>query len=512
MMKIAKFFKENYLLGVVFITGACVLIIEIAATRILSPFFGNTIYSVSSILSIILAALSFGYYYGGRLADKRPSEKLFFLIIALSGIATSAIRFLSDIFIPSIAWNIGFKSGSLVASLVLFFIPAFLLGILSPFVIRLLAQKTAKSKIGAMSGKVFFVSTFGSIFGSLSAGFYLIPSFGLTQIILGTGVTLTALGLLGLTFSKVRISRLSIFVLILTTFYLLGISSSQITSPGVIYSKDGVYQKIVVRESEEKGEKIRYLHLDLSNSAAINLDSERLVFGYSKYYSLYKLFNPNPERVLVVGGGGYVIPSVYLNELPNASVDAVEIEPGLYELSKQYFNLEEDPRLTNYIVDGRRFLVDTDHVYDVIFLDAYSEASTIPEHMATKEFFELVQSKLTSEGIVIANVIGDLAKVNDSLTYSEMKTLLSVFPNSYFFAIDSPNRLQAQNMIFLGINSDKKIDFSELSVYEDETIRALALQQIKVEESDLATQAILTDNYAPIEKLVAGFIDRLGWK
>lgn len=496
-----KFFKENYLLAVVFITGACVLIIEIAATRILSPFFGNTIYSVSSILSVILAALSFGYYFGGILADKKPSEKLFFLIITLSGLATTAIQFLSDLLIPIVAISAGYKSGSLVASVILFFAPAFLLGLLSPFVIKLFAVKVSKEKIGRVSGKVFFVSTFGSIFGSLLAGFYLVPTFGLSKIILGTGIVLTVIGVVGLVLNKEKISRLITFVAILIMLYALGLSTANFTTPNTIYSKDGVYQKIAVREYEKDGERTRHMHLDLSNSAAINLDSDELVFGYTKYYSLYKLFNENPKNILVVGGGGYVVPSVYLNELPEVNVDAVEIEPGLFELSKKYFNLKEDPRLVNFITDGRRFLVDTNKKYDVIFLDAYSEAATLPEHMATQEFFEIVKAHLTENGIVIANVIGDLADVEKSLTFSEMKTWNSVFENSTYFAIDSPEKKLAQNMIFLGVNSNKKVNFGDLQK-----------QLINPKSYNLEKHQLLTDDYAPVESLAAGFIDRLGIK
>jgi len=132
--------KKNILLITVFITGACVLVIEIVAVRILSPFFGNTIFTFSSVITVILAALSLGYYFGGRLADKRPSEKLFYSIIVVSGLTVFLLHILSLLVLPALSQQFSLMFGPLVASSLLFLLPAFLLGILSPFVIKLMER------------------------------------------------------------------------------------------------------------------------------------------------------------------------------------------------------------------------------------------------------------------------------------------------------------------------------------------------------------------------------------
>lgn len=492
-----KFFKKYYLLGVLFITGAAVLVIEVTATRILSPFFGQTVYSVSSILSVILAALSFGYYYGGILADKKPSEKLFFQIIAFSGIATIAIQFLSDILSPIIASSLPFKYGPLVLSILLFFLPALLLGMLSPFVIKIQSIKLKKIGVGRVSGQVFFVPTLGSIFGSLLAGFFLIPTFGLSQIILGCGLLLVILGLIG---SKFNLSLFFAIFLVAAVFFRIGVSTASVIGSDIVYAKDSVYQKIIVKDLYNQGQIDRHLFLDRNNSAAIRLGSKDLVFEYFKYYSLYKYFNGDPKNIAVIGGGGYVLPQVYAEELPDADIDVVEIDPNLYEVSKKYFILSDDPRVVNHVEDGRAYLEKSDKKYDLIFLDAYAGLTSIPDHLTTKEFFDLLRSKLSPDGIVIANVVGDLEIVSPSLTYSLIKTFKQAFDNTYYFATQTAKVMTAQNLLFVASNSNIKPDFSSYEFRQN---------QFTVDNKILEDQKLLTDNYSPVEFLVAGMLERM---
>ena len=158
-----NFLQRNILLYIVFLTGASVLIVEIVAVRILSPYYGNTIYTVSSVISVILAALSLGYYVGGRLADRWPHPRIFFNIIFVSGLSVFIIQLLTTTLLPSQGHRLSLMIGPLVSALVLFFLPSFLLGLLSPFAIKLQQQKLPQRGIGRISGEVFFYSTLGSI-------------------------------------------------------------------------------------------------------------------------------------------------------------------------------------------------------------------------------------------------------------------------------------------------------------------------------------------------------------
>src|SRR6266545_3862461 len=193
-----KFLRRALLPVVVFVTGACVLVIEIVATRILAPYFGNTIYSVSSVISVVLAALSVGYWIGGRLADRYPLKKLFFMIITFSGVTVLCLEYMQTTLLPTLGYTLPLTIGPLIMSCLLFFIPSFVLGTLSPFAIALRKQEAKGQGVGTTAGEMFFFSTVGSIVGSLLAGFVLIPLFGIKSIIVGVGIVLFLLGLIPL--------------------------------------------------------------------------------------------------------------------------------------------------------------------------------------------------------------------------------------------------------------------------------------------------------------------------
>ncbi|OGC45428.1 hypothetical protein A2V49_03075, partial [candidate division WWE3 bacterium RBG_19FT_COMBO_34_6] len=389
-----EYFKKYSIPVVVFLTGACVLVIEIVATRILSPYYGNTIFTVSSVISIVLAALSFGYYFGGKLADKNPSEKIFYSIILTSGFSIILLHFLMLFLLPLLGFVLSITVGPLVSAILLFFLPSLLLGTLSPFAIKLQRQYFPKKGIGSITGEIFFWSTLGSIFGSLFTGFVLIPRFGINQIILSVAIILILLGLIPLI--RLGLSKKKIFKIIL--FCIIGIylmhSISQLEGKNTIYSRDGVYERITIYDGKYDDRLARFFKQDRSSSGAMFLDSDELVYNYTKYYSIYKVFKPDINRALVIGGGAYSIPKALLKDLPNAMIDVSEIEPSLYESAQKYFKLNDTKRLTNYTDDGRRLLHDNANMYDLIFSDVYYSLYSIPAHFTTQEFFELAKSRL----------------------------------------------------------------------------------------------------------------------
>jgi glutaminyl-peptide cyclotransferase len=508
-----KFIKQKILLVSVFITGACVLIIEVVAVRALSPHYGNTIFTVSSVISVILTALSIGYYVGGKFADKHPSMRWFFGIILASGLMVMTIQFLSIIILPILSFSLSFTSGPLVSSMLLFFLPAFLLGTLSPFAIKLQSMEVPDQGIGSISGKIFFWSTLGSILGSLFAGFILIPHFGIDYIFITTGAVLFILGFFSLVAVGFRRGGLTKYTIIFLGLIGISFFATEQMNAGALYSKDGIYEKIVIYDSTYGGRPIRAFQQDHTSSGAMFLDTDDpvdLVYDYTKYYSLYKVFNPDIERVLVIGGGAYSVPKALLAELPNAKIDVSEIEPSLYDLAKKYFNVQDNPNLHIYTQDGRRFLRDTDKKYDMIFSDVYYSLYSIPAHFIAQEFFILAKEKLSADGIFVANVIGDLSRQEPSLIFAEIKTFQSVFPNSYFFAVQSADSLSSQNIMFVGYNGNKNIDFSSLAILQnkDSILSSLHRKVINLDRYDLSQYPILTDNFAPVEYLTAQVLDR----
>lgn len=486
------------------------LVIEIAAMRVLSPYFGNTLYTTSSVLGVVLAALSLGYYYGGRLADKRPSEILFYSIILAGGISTFFLQILSMLLLPKIGYELSIMSGPIIMSLIMFFLPGLLLGMLSPFVIKLQTKRLPKLGTGTIAGEVFFWSTLGSITGSLMTGFLLIPFFGLDNTILGTGAFLTLLGAVPLLFlgamNRKVVGRLIPVAigLFLMNAVLLASRESE-----VIYSADGLYERLTIYDGSYRGgsEPVRFFKQDRSSSSAMYLNSDELVYDYTKYYELYRGIKPDATKSLVIGGAAYSIPKALLADSPKMTVDVAEIEPSLEELGEKYFKVpDNDPRLKTYIDDGRRHLATSDKAYDLIFSDVYYSLYSIPSHFTTKEFFETAKSKLSKDGVFIANLIGDLSPAQPSFIHSEIKTFQQAFDNNYVFAVNSPDSERgAQNIMIVGINGDKRLDFNNkvFKNSENEVLRDLSRQQLDTDSIDFSPHLVLTDNYAPVEYLMS---------
>jgi spermidine synthase len=504
-----KFLRLALLPFTVFVTGACVLVIEIVATRILAPYFGNTIYSVSSVISVVLAALSVGYWIGGRTVDRHPTKKLFFAIIVCSGVLVLVMQFLRLVLLPAWGYKLPLAAGPLIMSLALFFVPSFVLGMLSPFAIAL-QQKEAKGQgVGTTAGQIFFFSTVGSIAGSLLAGFALIPMFGISAIVIGVGIVLFLLGLVPLAVIGLKRGATVVAVLLAASVLLLAATAGPMHSDD-LYSRDGRYEKIVVRSGLWHGQAARFLSQDTSNSAAMYLDSDELAYDYTKYYALYQLFTPHVGRALVLGGGAYSIPKALLSDLPTARVDVAEIEPSLPQLSKQYFRLRDSPRLVHYIQDGRRMLHDTHNRYDVIFSDVYHSMYAVPSHCTTKEFMQLASSRLSTNGVFIANLIGSTSTAGPSFVWSEVKTMQQVFPQVYVFAVRDPLDTTTQNIVVAGSNAAVRLDVFDAKWRSsaNQIVREVAGHYVATERIPLAGYPVLTDDYAPVDYLTAKVLPR----
>lgn len=492
--------KQKAILLVVFLTGACVLVIEVIAIRILSPYFGNTIYSYSSVLGVVLAALSLGYYFGGKFADKHPEYKHFFSIISLSSITVLAVLLLVIFVLPNIAYQFPYTSGPLFLSIILFGIPSYLLGMLSPYGVTLHAKNNPDSGAGNVAGEVFFVSTLGSIAGSLITGFYLIPYFGIQTILVGVSIALLLIGFIGLYVTKSLSPKL--FILLFFSLLLLSITKdlNAYTNKNVIHVEDGVYERLAVFDSEYRGRPARMLIQDRSSASAIDTETGKLVFEYAQYANLYKV-TKTPSNILLIGGGTYTMPKVWLEETEKTIIDVVEIEPKLYNLAKTYYGLTENPRLQNHVTDGRRYLHDTDTTYDFIYGDAYSSIYALPSHLVTREFFELAKSKMNEDALLVINVIGRLRNEDQSLALSFLKTFTSVFPNTYVFAARDPQSEDTQNLLFVAYNSEKMIDINsdKLIDYVTGTPIRLDKQLVDTKRFDLTKQILFTDDYSPTD-------------
>jgi spermidine synthase len=504
---------------VVFLTGACVLVVEVLAVRVFSPFYGNTIYTVSSVISVILLALSVGYYAGGVAADRRPTRERFFGLILASGVVLLLLHFVGRLTLPAVSGALSIQVGPLVSASLMFLLPALLLGMVSPYAIKLQSLSVPQQGIGSVAGTIFFWSTLGSISGSLLAGFVLIPAAGVDRVLVAVGVLLVLLGSLPLVIFRlatIRAVASGAAAVVLTFAGAQFAAAPPLVDAGtIVYQSDGLYQQITIYEGQYLGRPARFLLLDRSESGAMFLDSPDpadLVYDYTKYYSLYKVFTPTVRNALVLGGGAYSIPKALLHELPDAVVDVAEIEPSFLDLAKKYFAATESPRLRNYVEDGRRFLQDSATQYDLIFGDVYYSYFSVPPQFTTREFFALAKSRLRAEGVFIANMIGDLSRREPSLILAEIRTFQTVFPNSYFFAVESAERTdQLQNITLVGYNSEQRIDVTRppVTTHPDDLVRFLRYKRVDVDRRfELSPYPVLTDDFSPVEYLTARVLGR----
>lgn len=495
-------FTSLLLYFTVFLTGACVLIIEITATRILSPYFGNTIFTFSSVISVILGALSLGYYLGGKLADWHPKFSWFYNLIILSGLLVILLQYLVKSLLPTLSQQFSIITGPIYLSLILFFLPAFILAFVSPYAVKLLYQVKNKSGVGSISGLIFFWSTLGSIGGSLLTGFFLIPKFGIDQIMIGVSILLTILGILGLILTN-KISKLWLMFPII----LLMLGTNLYTTPQIeklIHYEDGTYESIAVVEREYSSQPAIVLLQDQNISSAVFKNFDSHVFEYTKFVELYKLLEHKPEKVLFLGGGTFTTPRILQQQLPNTRIDVVEIEPKLYQLAQKYFKLNPSSNLFSHVQDGRAFLRSTQHDYDFIFSDVYHNLKSVPTHFTTVEFFQLSKSKLKSEGIIVVNLIGTLGTESEFI-WSEVKTFQTVFPNSYLIASLSPTLEHPQNLMLVGFKGGN-YSMSDFANHQSSFLSRLPDQMVDIDAQDLSTYPLLSDNYAPVDYLMAKYL------
>jgi spermidine synthase len=496
------------------LAGMAVLVIEITAIRMLAPYFGNSIFTISSVIGIILAALGVGYYLGGAVADRRPSAAWFFSLIVIAGFSVLLLQLLNAILLPGIGHKLSLINGPLIVSLLMFFLPALFLAMLAPFAITLLHAREAGRGVGNASGLVFFWSTAGSIAGSLSTGFLLIPHWGIGAIIVGVGSGLVLLGSAGLLMTRKPPAALPVGLAVVGLGCGVALAHVDLLDGrGDVFAADGLYERIVIRDLSIRNRTARVLLQDMNVSGGVYLDDGSMAFDYTRYYDLYRLFTPELKAALAIGGGAYNVPRSILQHSAGAIVDVAEIDPSLHSLAIRYFSLPEDARLRNHVMDGRRFLHDTGERYDLVFSDAYRSFISAPAQFATLEFFRLARSRLREDGVLIANFYGSLAPDSRAPIYSALRTMRAAFPQVYVLATVSPESEELQNFILIGHNAsspDRRIDLSQAAAVEFAypMLRRAAALELRVADALLDAHAVLTDDYAPVEHYAANAIRR----
>jgi len=491
---------------IVFVSGGVLLVLEIIASRLLAPFFGNSVYVWGSLIGVFLAGLSAGYFLGGRVADRWPSPALFAVLIFAAGVLTFPIPFVATPVMQAIVLrDYGPRVNPLAAATVLFLLPTIVMGMVSPFAVRLRARTV--TTVGNVAGVLYALSTLGSIVGTLLAAFVLINLYGVRAIIHGLGLLMILLAGAGLLFARRRAAAAVTVVLLALAVWAVATASPDVAA-AVVFQRDTVYHRISVSDEG----RVRYLRLDNYWQSAIDLDEPtRTVFAYSDYLHLPLLFVPQMRRVALIGLGGGTVPRDYIRDYPQVEVHVAELDPAVIEAARLLFSLPDDARLRVSAADGRLFLLRTAERYDAIMLDAYL-IDTIPFHLATAEFFRLAAARLAPGGVVASNVIGALEGEDSRLFRAIYKTFRSVFSSVYVFPVGHGSFSSAEmlrNIIIVG-SMEPSVPAAEVQA------RASRLAAGVVRLPGFAEAAatlyggtirtedvpILTDDFAPIDALI----------
>ena len=418
--------------------GASVLGLEILGTRVIGPHVGVSLYLWSALISVTLAALAAGYAVGGRWADKGPTLGRFSLLFGLAGLWVVLTPWLQS---PAIAAGdaFGLRGGVLFTATVLFFPPLFVLGMVSPYAIRLKA--TRLEEVGRTAGNLYALSTLASVGAALLTGFVLIPRLGVTRLLLVIGILLMVTALLGALMARRRRDVAATAVLLVAAVAGLALTNSNAADParGLLVVRQSPYAEIRVVEKDG----LRFMLIDGASHTIVDPETWRSDFPYVDVLEIVKELHPTPGRLLLVGLGGGSVAKSYAAD--GWQVDAVEIDAVVSELAASHFGLQP-AEATVHHGDGRRFLADQPAgTYDLVIMDAFG-SSSIPFHLVTREVFALVRSRLARGGLVAMNV--EALGWHDELVHAVGATLNVVFANVQVLPMAEPPD-QLGNVILL---------------------------------------------------------------
>jgi spermidine synthase len=436
-----------YIYFAVIISGASVLAIELLGTRVIAPFYGASLYLWSALISVTLAALSVGYAIGGRLADRGPRIGRFALIVGAAGlwvVLTPWLRYP----VLALSEGTGLRTAVLITSTILFFPPLALLGMVSPYAIRLKASSL--DVVGRTAGNLYSVSTIASVVAAVVTGFFLIPNVGVSRLLFIIGFALIVTAAIGLVVQRKRVLAFAApLVVLLAGLLALGAVPTETADPakGLMAVVQSAYAEIRVIDLEN----IRYMFIDGTIHSAVNLETGESGFEYVDVMDLAGGFFERPGNLLLVGLGAGSIAANF--SARGWRVDAVEIDPVVTRIARSHFSLQDDDA-NIFHMDGRQFLISQDKAYDLIVMDAFG-SSSIPFHLVTEEAFELIRSRLTTEGVLAMNIhaIG----WHDAIVYSVAATANRAFRHVLVLPIAEPPD-QLGNLVLLASNHPLVLD------------------------------------------------------
>jgi spermidine synthase len=489
----------NYLIFTAILCGALVMVVEVLGSRVLGPFFGVSLFVWTSLITVTLVALAAGYAVGGVLSDKKNTPDYLYGIIIAAGLFVLLIPWTKGIVLKT-CLPLGLRLGALISSLFLFGPSLFLLGGVSPYLIKIAAKEM--KYIGRTVGIFYALSTLGSFLGTILTGFVLIAYLGINRIFSVAGFLLICLSL-GY-FAYFRRKWLVLALLMVTPLMFTADSPvSKVMANGtrvtVEYNKDSFYGNVKVVDYINDTIHVRELMIDGLVQSGIDMSDGMSIFEYP-YFMEFLPYNLNPDgrSCVVVGLGAGVIPVWY--ESRGIKTDVVDINPEVVTLARQYFGFHNSGDVI--ISDARHYFSRTNKKYDYVVLDVFT-GETTPGHILSLEAMTLVKSHLTARGIVAINLAGSLKK-ETLMTASVIRTLEKVFTYVEVYPVFSPTEGEGCGNLEIVAYQQPTVPFRPQGVQQF-PVHRLAKEGVNrfIGKSfhlpDTAEALVLSDNYNPLD-------------
>jgi len=495
------------------------MVLELVAARLIARHLGSSLYTWTAVIGVVLAGITIGNYLGGRIADRFQAKKALAVLFAISSAACVITVILNNvvgewIWLWKFSWPMRvFSHVSLV-----FFIPSTLLGTISPVVAKMALDRGLAT--GRTVGDIYAWGAAGSIAGTFATGYYLIATMGTVAIIWTVGGTLLLMAIL----YWVKFWLLYVWAAIFIAALTMGIAPAdwaksagsslalrEQPNPKVIYEDESQYCYITVRQNPENPNKRAFYQDKLKHSEIIMGDISDLQYNYEQIHAaITHRFSQDKDKlsVLIIGGGGYVFPRYVEKLWPGSRVDVAEIDPGVTEAAMEAFGLERDTSINIFTMDARNYvnqLLEQERTggpktrYDFIYEDALNDYS-IPYQLTTKEFNDKIAQILTDSGVYMIELI-DI--YNSGLFVGAfINTLEQTFPYVYVITEVEPPFARST---FVILAAKCQINLENLG--EEKPVKNLDLWILSDSEIDTlkekAHRIVLTDNYAPVENLLA---------
>ncbi len=537
----------------------------------MAPYLGNSLYTWTTVIGVVLAGISIGNFLGGRVADRGVSTQMLARIFIAAGLSSAAVLVLVPLItalappMPLIPRIVLFFSAA-------FFLPSLIMGMITPVVVKLAIDNL--ENVGKTVGSIYAVSTVGSILGTFATGFVLISWLGTRTIVLMVAVIMLLMGVaIGGWWRQPRTATLAMapaavllllaqlggepfalwisspdnsqqFMLATATVSLmlvlvligsvvwrrqLGTASALLVSLSLVSLlvgwRSGLYAAPCLEESDYfcirtdettvDGHEVRALVLDHLIHSYVSLDDPTVLgYGYEQVYKeLTRDFatRNGPPDTLFIGGGGYTFPRYMEVVYPGTEIVVLEIDPAVTRAAHRYLEMPKDTTIRPINEDARQALLgwQGDKKFEIIYGDAFNDLS-VPYHLTTVEFNRLVAERLEDNGVYLVNVIDKY--VGGEFMKSFANSLAAVFPHVYLLAQGEAWRFEASNTYVL-LASRQPFDYHSFLADPSGQKPGTRMQaEAEFAEYRNSGRALtLTDDYVPVDQLMAAlFVERGG--